>query len=186
MVKRESAEYSRRWLMTLSCVVRCSIQRYRLCAGVEYALAATAGYRMTVADALKAAGMSRRSFYEHFTGIDDVICRMQRAVSPTLSRITADRPGISEKDAYSVFTSSFPHAELLLPLMGAWRGITVTGYRCTGEAQECALRSWSDLPRPAPMRCAPVVAWARDVGGLCDERAGLSEWRAEEQIEQHS
>lgn len=53
-------------------------QKWRLCAAVEY-VCAVMGTSATVADALKQAGMSRRSFYEFFDSLDDICEAMQIA-----------------------------------------------------------------------------------------------------------
>lgn len=163
-------------------LVQRAIQRYRLCAGVEFALVKV-GYAATVDDALQAVRMSRRSFYEHFTSLRDAILRMQRAVEPTMARLMEQR-GITEKEAFSVLTSSYPVAELFLPLMGP-DGISYGGYRCSGEANEFAYSTASYLltqncgPRPAPevgsLFITHMMAWARDVGGVCDARGAASE-----------
>lgn len=55
-------------------------QKLRMCSAAEF-VCARLGTDATVADILKQAGMSRRSFYEYFDSLADMIEQMHRATS---------------------------------------------------------------------------------------------------------
>lgn len=61
-------------------------QKLRLCAAAERTCAKL-GLRTTVADVLKTAGMSRRSFYEHFTSLPQQIEAMHNAACEVVTRM---------------------------------------------------------------------------------------------------
>lgn len=147
-------------------------QKYRLAAGVERALA-TIGYKATVADALKCAGMSRRTFYEHFTSMEDVIVRMQRAMPAMVALYQVERPGDEPESkeprdadrAYRLVLCDWPHAEPMLLVMGTpLRGHP---YRFTADAIEGWRAEWSEsVPRNgASMPERFLFAWVDAMAG---------------------
>lgn len=53
-------------------------QIWRMCAAAEFTFAKS-GHATTVADILKNAGMSRRSYYEYFSSLENIIARITYA-----------------------------------------------------------------------------------------------------------
>lgn len=87
--------------------IRKARAKWRLCAAAEVVLARR-GQDATVADILKVAGMSRRSYYEFFRSIDDMVQQMAELAAsssgfgpnaPWMSWVTVPGRGASDMAA---------------------------------------------------------------------------------------
>lgn len=130
-------------------------QVFRLCAAVEHAVAKS-GYRCVVADVLKAAGMSRRSFYERFDSLEDLTVRMHRAFGSAAARSA----GLGEDDAT---LSTFPSCESLFFMRAFDDEPHITYEQSRDHADH-----YEQFPRQTPDLDAfaegmPLRLWAEDV-----------------------
>lgn len=145
-------------------------QLYRLCCGIEFALVEH-GYRATVADAIKAAGMSRRTFYEIFESMHQAYVLMQIAMGRATEREFERIASVDMKDrwhhAYANAQSRFPSADSMLGAMAC--DITIDANRSMNLVVALDTQSYiaceigmRPLPEPGPFD-EQILQWAKDM-----------------------
>ena len=156
---------------TTSSELRRARQLYRLCCGIEYALA-TCGYRATVRDAIKAAGMSRRTFYAEFESLHDAYKRMQFAMGRATERNHARMAHVTDHKegwhkAYVHACGSFPSADTMLAAMAY--DVRIDASRLLHLEVPLDMQSYivtqfgqRPLPKEGPFD-DQILLWARDM-----------------------
>jgi AcrR family transcriptional regulator len=132
-------------------------QIFRLCAAAELVVAES-GYRITVRDILSAAKMSRRSFYEIFLSLDDLLDRMHYAFEKACLRAVDD---YGEGDAT---LTDYPSCESLFFARGAGSGPHITDFQRQLHFQQRIARGLRSTPdHTAFADDQPLGLWAMDI-----------------------
>src|SRR5690349_5007518 len=119
---------------------------WRLCAATEF-VCARLGVKATVADVLKAAGMSRRSFYQFFESLEQAIEVMHNVQLWTLAH---------KSDPTELATS--PGAPWVLLSLDPSRDI---GLDASAAFSQARLVKEYDAPRPVPSD-KDLIEWAEN------------------------
>jgi len=120
-------------------------QKQRLVAAALRAFESTQFERTTVADIVREAGMSSRSFYEHFASKEDLVAEIVfdygRALVERIARIYAESGSVVERidRAVGAFLEVFPAATVDLERLGGEAGQRVR------EARQHYVQEITDL-----------------------------------------
>lgn len=134
-------------------------QMWRLCVAAEV-MFARMGASATVADIIKQAGMSRRSYYEYFSSREQQVLAMHLAAKNVIEKRLA--PQERAKGGSELTIPYVPHADWILLAHRPSASEDINIVAAFQRARE-AVRRAKEAPPPAILADDDLLAWAKEM-----------------------